>query len=257
MTESPLDWADDAADEPADRKRQLMVVGGVAGVAVLAGAAFFLLHGSSSSNDTGGGLVAGAHHPRPAASAPAAAAPSAVPTAAVYHGAVGHDPFSLPDRIAAALAPPPPAASTAAASTTTPGSSVAGIGSVTVTPGSTPGSTGTTGTAQTPPQWLQLLAAHVQKDGSYNVDVRTAKGVFKNIKPGTDKIGGTFFSYIGDDASQGPHVYEFFAGESGGSLVPNASVPTYKAGSLANVKVLLSTLVYANHQVDGGVPFSG
>ena len=251
MTESPLDWAEaqDEADDSDGRRRQLMILGGVAGVAVLVGGGFLLLHGSGSSSSDNGAIAPPVHHAPVAA--PAVAPVSAVP---VFHGAVGHDPFDPPERILEALAPAAPPAATTASSVKVP---VSGGGSILVPTGTgtTPAQTDTTGTgagsvATTPIQWIQLLAVH-NVGGHWLVDVRTENGTFRDVKAGSQKIGGTFFSFLGEDGALSKPSFVFVVGDNaGGNLVPNANVAPF-TGTL-HASQLNSTLVLRFGRVDGG-----
>jgi hypothetical protein len=217
-----------------------MILGGVAGVAVLAGGAFLLLKGGGSSDSTGG-VVPNAHH---VVAAPAPVT-SPEPTVAVFHGAVGHDPFAPPARIVAAVAPPPPAQPSTAASSVP----LSGGGSIVVPTGQTPA--GTAPVVHAPAiQWLQLLGAH-NVGGHWLVDVRTANGVFKDVKAGATRVGGTYFSYLGEDGSLSKPSFVFVVGDSaGGNLVPNRNVKPF-TGTISSSQVN-STLVLRYGRVDGG-----
>jgi hypothetical protein len=254
VSESPLDWAEasDDGDDAGSRRRQLMVGGGIVGVALLAGGAFLLLHGGGSSSSNN---VVPHGHPRAGVAAPVAVASSPAAVPQVFHGAVGHDPFEVPARIVDALTAAP-AAPAVPASSTTPGSVTVPGTTITVPTGS---STTGTDTGQTPTtvkpvragvQWIQLLAAH-NVGGHWLVDVRTENGVFKDVKAGASKVGGTYFSYFGEDGSLSKPSFVFVVGDSsGGNLIPNSKVKPF-TGRLTS-SILNSTLVLRNGVVDGG-----
>lgn len=265
----------DSAD--AGRQRKLIIGGGVGVLALAAIGGYLLLSGGSSDSSV---ALPVPHHvvAAPAASARASAgspaSPSAVAVLPVYHGDVGsRDPFALPAALTAAASPAAAAAAPAAAASAAPAAgasagplpggamttTLGGPGTTTLGPGGTtvsmlPG-TGT-GTGTTPStvtvdpmadQYLQLLAVH-HVGGGWTVDVRSAKGVVKFVKPGTVNVAGTLFYYAGEDETSGKPTFVFELGESkGGNLVPDANE------SPKHVHADHSTLVQHNGNVDGGV----
>jgi hypothetical protein len=249
----PIPGGSEAGDGN-DRRRSLLILGGVLGTALVLGGGFLLLHGGGGSTGSAGGLVSSSHnHVRSGSAASPSTSGSPQAELKTFHGSIGHDPFEAPARIAAALLP---AANASAAPG--PGAPASGVPTaVTPATGATvtvpTTSSSASPTAQpTAPQWIQLLAAHHQSDDSWTVDVRTATGTVKNVKTGATKIGGTYFAYEGADEQLGSRTFVFIAGDdAGGNLRPNKSVKPF-SGALTSAN-RTATLVLKNGSVDGGL----
>lgn len=171
-----------AEDGVAGRdRRKLFLVGGIAGVLVLAVAAYFLLFsGGGSSNDTS--FVVPHHVVKPKAAA-AAQAPKAVTVPKTNSAPVGRDPFK-------ALVTPPVAAASAA-----PGASAAPA------PAASAGTTGTTGTTTTQtkpvsPVWIEL-DSFTATTGTFRVAYSDGSTrVWQNVKAPASGSKTTFATYF-------------------------------------------------------------
>lgn len=259
------DQAPEAAVEEldtGDSHRRLIIGGGVGVIALVAVGGYLLLSGGGDNSSTA--LPVPVHRVSPTASASASASPSPKESVLpVFHGSVGsRDPFALPAAVKAATAPVAAAASggaaaatgaAAAAATPLPSgltlpTSVAGPGGTTVSV--VPGSSGSPTTVTVTPmsdQYLQLLAAHHSAAG-WTVDVRSATGIARGVKPGTKNVDGTLFFFDGEDETAGLPTFVFELGESkGGNLVPNPGA------SATAVHADKSTIVLHDGNVDGGV----
>jgi hypothetical protein len=124
MTDNTFDAAPDATDEASNR-RVPVLVGGVLGVAVLAGAGFFLLHGGSSSDASlnapvARGVPAGTVGTTPVKTTLNSHVPTTVklPTASAVK--IGRDPFLALYVVPAAVVATVPTTGTGTTGTTAP-----------------------------------------------------------------------------------------------------------------------------------------